>query len=363
MKICGFETRIVAIPRERGPLSDGPGQAASTFVVLRMQTDEGIEGIGYAGFTAQIMKESLKAAVDALAQEAIGDDPMKVEAINAKLLALGGSGAPVDMVRRAVAAIDVALWDIRGKAMGQPLYKVLGGYKDRIPTYYSGTLWRPHKLEDIGPAAKKHVAEGFRAIKLRLGGEPSADRDIERVRVLREAVGPNVDIMIDVNQGWTVNQAVSIGRRLEELGVYWLEDPVPHHDLAGQARVADSLDVPVVSGEYHYGIAPFRYLLEQRSLRVVMIDLLRVGGISPYMKVAHLAEAFNMPVVSHLAPEILCHAMAAIPNAITTEWMPWSLPLFKDVPRVENGEIVLPQKPGLGLEFDEETLARYRVTA
>ena len=127
-------------------------------------------------------------------------------------------------------------------------------------------------------------------------------------------------------------------------------------DLEGQARVADALTVPIAAGEYHYGIEPFRYMLERRSIDIVMIDLMRVGGLTRWMKVAHLAEAFNVPVVSHLVPEFLCHAMAAIPNGIYTEYMPWSLPLYKEPPRIEDGELILPQTPGLGLEFDEDAI-------
>lgn len=198
-------------------------------------------------------------------------------------------------------------------------------------------------------------------MKLRLGGGAAPTGEIERLRLLREAVGDDVDLMVDVNRGWSVNQAVAIGRQLEEYAPYWLEDPVDHHDLAGQARVADALNVPIAAGEYHYGIEPFRYMLERHSIDIAMIDLMRVGGLTRWMKVAHVAESFNVPVVSHLTPEFLCHAMAAIPNGIYTEYMPWSLPLYKEPPRIEDGLLLLPQTPGLGLEFDDDAIRLYRV--
>ena len=165
--------------------------------------------------------------------------------------------------------------------------------------------------------------------------------------------------MIDINQGWSVDQAITIGRGLAKYDIFWLEDPTHFQDYAGLGRIADALDTPISAGEYHYGIAPFRHLLEARSVDIVMVDLMRAGGISGWMKVAHMAEAFNLPVVTHLAPEVLMHALAAVPNGLTAEYMPWSLPLFAEKPRIEAGELVLPQAPGLGLEFDEAALARF----
>ena len=137
-------------------------------------------------------------------------------------------------------------------------------------------------------------------MKFRIGGEKTPAAEVERARVMREAVGDGVDIMVDINQGWDVNQAITIGRRLEEYGLYWLEDPTDHHDYPGLARIADALTTPIAAGEYHYGLAPFRHMLEHRSIDIVMIDLLRAGGITQWMKAAHMAEAFNLPVVSHL---------------------------------------------------------------
>jgi L-alanine-DL-glutamate epimerase-like enolase superfamily enzyme len=211
----------------------------------------------------------------------------------------------------------------------------------------------------LAETAPRLVKDGFKAMKFRLGAEPTAAKELERVQVMREAVGPDVTLMIDINQAWDVNQAISIGRHLAEYDIYWLEDPTHFQDYAGLARIADALETPIAAGEYHYGIAPFRHMLEARSIDVVMVDLMRAGGITGWMKVAHMAEAFNLPVVTHLAPEVLMHALAAVPNGTMAEYMPWSLGLFTELPKVEDGELVLPQTPGLGLEFDEAALDKY----
>lgn len=361
MKITGFESRVVSVPRERGPLGGPPGATRADFVTLRLHTDAGVAGIAYAGFASVLVTKALKEMVDALAEQVTGQDPMMIEAVGARLFALAGGGAPAGLVTRAVAAIDVALWDIKGKALGQPVSKLLGGYRDRVPVYASGHLWRTYDLKALAETAPKLVEQGFRAMKFRMGGEDSPAKEIARLRVMREAVGPDIDLMVDINQGWSVNQAISIGRELAAYNLYWLEDPTHHQDYAGLARIADALDTPITAGEYHYGITPFRHMLEARSIDIVMVDLLRVGGLTGFMKVAHLAEAFNLPVVSHLATEILVHAIAAAPNGLTVEHMPWSFPLFKEVPWVEDGMLVLPQAPGLGLEFDEGALGRFAV--
>jgi L-talarate/galactarate dehydratase len=179
---------------------------------------------------------------------------------------------------------------------------------------------------------------------------------------IREAIGPDIKLMCDINQRWRPEQAMDIGRRVEDAGVglFWLEDVTTADDYAGLARIADALSTPVAGGEYVWGIVPFRHMIEARSVDIPMIDLVRVGGITQWLKVAGMAEAFNLPVVSHLIPEVHVHLIAAVPNGLTVEYMPWLGALFKEVPTQQNGELVMPTAPGLGLEFDEPTLARYK---
>lgn len=356
MKIAGYATKAVRIPREHSPSSATPDTI--DFVTLTLRTDEGVEGIGYAGFAPSVMTGALKSAVDSLCEATLGADPMDTEAIGSRLIRLAGGGSPAGIVTRAISAIDVALWDVKGKALGQPVYKLLGGYRDRVPAYASGFLWRTFDLEALATHGRRLAGEGFRSMKFRLGAEPTIAKEVARLETMRNAVGPDVDLMIDINQGWDVDRAITIGREMAAYGIYWLEDPTRYDDFAGLARIADALDTPIAAGEYVYGISPFRQLIEQRSIDIVMVDLLRVGGLTQWMKVAHMAEAFNLPVVTHLAPEVMVHALAAAPNGLTLEYMPWSFPLFKEVPRVVDGEVALPQAPGLGLDFDDALLAK-----
>lgn len=358
MRISSFRSRVACPSKVADPAQEAIATRVANFVTLELQTDEGPKGVGYAGFVTAPMLAPTLETVNALAECTIGEDPEAVESISAKLLELAGFGAPAGIATSAAAAIDTALWDIKGKAAGLPLFRLLGASSGRVPAYASGYLWREYDPEMLAVKGAELAASGFRAMKFRMGALESAADEIKRMRALREAVGHGIDLMVDINQGWDVDRSIRVGRAMDECGLYWLEDPVHHQDYSGLARIADALDTPISTGEYHYGLMPFAHMLERGCVDIVMVDLLRVGGITHWMKAAHLAEAFNRPVVSHLAPEILAHCVAAAPNGLIVEHMPWALPLFKETAPVTDGSIVLPDKPGLGLEFDHDAIDR-----
>ena len=361
MKITHVTTRILRTPADN-PLVVGLPAPTDTrdFVTLELGTDQGLVGIGVTFFGGSLTP-ALRTAVDSLAKLLIGDDPTQVEAIAAKLRRSASGAGPGGLCTLAHSAIDTACWDLKGKAVGQSVASLLGGLRDRVPTYASGALMRPHPIKYLAEAGPRLVGMGFKQMKMQCGSEKTVGESVERVRVMREAIGPDVDLMCDINQLWSVNQAIEIGKQIEPYHLFWLEDPTTHDDFPGLARIADNLTTPIAAGEYHYGIVPFRHMLEARSIDIVMIDLLRVGGITQWMKVAGMAEAFNLPVVSHLVPEIHVHLIAAIPNGLTVEYMPWSLCLFEETPKLENGQIVVPPRPGLGLAFDQAAIKKFEV--
>ena len=365
MKISHIRSQIVRLPVDE-PLAGGPAVPGATrdFVTLRIGTDDGIEGLGIT-FFGGALTGALKTAVDALGALTIGEDPLRIEAIVDKLRAAAGTCGPGGIFTLALSAIDIALWDIKGKALNLPLVTLAGGHRERVPTYASGALMRTFPLEHVAKAAPLLVEKGFRQMKMQLAlpGHTTPEREIERTRVIRESVGESIDLMCDINQRWDVRQAISIGSRVEQYHLYWLEDVTAHDDYSGLARVAAALDTPVAGGEYLYGSVPFRHMLEARSVDIVMIDLVRAGGITQWLKIAGMAAAFNVPVVSHVLPEIHVHLIAAIPNGLTVEYMPWSAQLFEEVPRPEKGELAVPKKPGLGLTFDSDAMRRFGVSA
>jgi L-alanine-DL-glutamate epimerase-like enolase superfamily enzyme len=362
MKIQKVEIKLVRLPLEE-PLVGAPPYPAMMrdFLTLRVRTDEGVEGIGITAFGGKLMR-ALRAAVEEFGELVTGEDPLRTEQVTAKLRAASAPCGPGGIAALALSAIDIALWDIRGKALGVPLARMLGGLRDRVPAYASGALMRTTPLDKIERAADALVEKGFRQIKTQMAVDGlTPAQEIERMRVIRNAVGPDVALMVDINQRWSVHEAIAIGSRIEDLGLAWLEDPTAATDWQGLAQIADALTMPVCGGEYLYGIAPHRQALTHQSVDIVMIDLLRAGGVTPWMKIAGMAEAFNRPVVSHLLPEIHVHLVAAAPNGLVVEYMPWTWRLFDDPPMPEEGEMKVPTGAGLGLKFAPDLFDKYGV--
>ena len=366
MKITHVTTRVLDTLDETPLVAGLPEPLEHTgprqLLTVELGTDEGVVGLGVT-FWHGALSPALKTALDVLADLTIGHDPRQVEAVAARLRHATGrtSAEGAGIFNLALAAIDLACWDMRGKARMQSVGVRLPRRAARSrPAYASGALLRGFGLDDLSRAARTLVSMGFRQVKLQCGSEASPAESIERVRVIREAAGPHVAVMCDINQLWSVHQAIEMGRRLEPYQLSWLEDPTIPDDMPGLARIAAALDTPITAGEYATR-CPFRHLLEARACDIVMIDLLRVGGVSGWLKVASLAAVFNLPVVSHLLPEIQVQLVAAVPNGLTVEYRPLTSGIFCSVPALVDGELVLPDGSGLGLELSPEAVARYQV--
>lgn len=366
MRITKVETVTVRVPRRMPPdLPEGFQKSLAaplTTIIARIHTDAGVDGIGHTLSLNPEFTGSLAQMVRELGELLINQDPRRPEYIQSLMLYPANWIGPGGMLHIAAAAIDIAIWDVIGKESGQPLWRLLGGHSDRARVYDSGSLLA-NDLEALQRAAVASVASGYKAMKMRPGPDRHARiADVTaRVKAVRDAVGYGVDLMYDVNQTWTPSRAIRAGRALEEYELFWIEDPTAMHDIAGQAAIARALDVPVCSGEYHYDAPSLLRLLERRAVDYLMVDLLRMGGITHFRKVAAMAEAFGVPVASHLVPEIFAHCIAAVPNGLMVEGMPWTEPLFRGLPELKDGKIVLSERPGHGLEFDEEFIRKYKV--
>jgi L-alanine-DL-glutamate epimerase-like enolase superfamily enzyme len=331
------------------------------FLTVQIMTNDGTEGIGITTFGGKIVR-TLKTALEEFGELIAGDDPLRTEQVTAKLRAASAPCGPGGVVALAISAIDIALWDIRGKAFGVPLARLLGASRDRVPAYASGALTRTTPTDKLERAAAALVEKGYSQIKTQMAVEGlNPAQEIERIRLIRNAVGPDTNLMVDINQRWSVAGAISIGSRIEDLGLGWLEDPARCDDYQGLAKIADALATPVCAGEYLYGIEPHRQTMTHHSVDIVMIDLLRVGGVTQWMKVAGMAEAFNKPVASHLLPEIHVHLVAAAPNGLVVEYMPWTWRLFDNPPLPIKGEMSVPTAAGLGLSFAPGLFEKYGV--
>jgi L-talarate/galactarate dehydratase len=361
MKIQQVKVDFVRLPLEE-PLVGAPYMIGMLreFFTVRVMTDQGLEGIGVTGFGGKLTR-SLHAALEDFGEVIKGEDPLRVEQVTARLHAASAScGSGIATL--AISAIDTALWDIRGKAFNVPLAQLLGGSRDKVPAYASGALSRTTPTDKLQRAASALVEKGYRQIKTQMAVEGlNPKQEIERIRLVRDAVGSDVNLMVDINQRWSVAEVISIGHRIEDLGLGWLEDPTTCDDYQGLAKIADSLTTPVCAGEYLWGIEPHRQTMCHHAVDIPMIDLLRVGGVTQWMKVAGMAQAFNKPVASHLLPEIHVHLVAAAPNGLVVEYMPWTWRLFEDPPMPVNGEIAVPAGAGLGLKFAPDLFDKYGV--
>jgi L-talarate/galactarate dehydratase len=338
------------------------GRQAVYVAIARLRTDVGAEGVGQAMALNLLHFRSLTTAIEELSDLLIGEDPREPERIYRKLSPGGSWSGSGGIPTQATAALDVGVWDLAGKAAGLPLYRLLGGYRNSVRAYATTRLGRDMPIDRLAETAAALVKEGFQAIKMNVGGHPTPALEAERVRAVREAVGPDIDIMADANSMWTPAQAIRAGRLIEELQLFWLEDLVPIHDLAGLADVCRALDTPVATGETLFGFTSFLPLFEARAVDVPMPDLMRVGGITPFRKVAHMAEAFGLPVANHLIHEVSVHLVAAVPNGLIVEYVPWSSKVFRGCPELHDGHLVVSERPGHGLELDEDFVSQHRLS-
>ncbi len=360
IRITAVETLVVSLPLERPVVTPIHRITTIDNVLVTLRTDTGLSGIAYLWTFGVERARILAAMVGDLGGSIVGLDALERNLVWAKLAGdinfLGRAG----IAMFGLSALDIALWDIAGKAAGQPLWRLLGGAARPLPCY-AGGLFLSDGIDAIVAEARDYLARGFNAMKMRAGAKEWRD-DIARVEAVRDAVGPSTLLMVDVVQGWTPEQAIRMGRELARFDLHWIEDPVLYDDVAGLAKVAAALDVPIVAGENDYGKLAFRRLIESKAIDIAMADLQRVGGITEWMKVASLAEAWSMPIVPHVFHEISSHLMAAAPNCLHAEYVPWWDLLFEHPVPVVDGTITPPSEPGLGLAFNAATIDKYRVT-
>ena len=362
MKIVGLSTIRAEVPLKQ-PLRTAIHEFRSVGgLLVFVDAGDGLVGEGYLFAPGTRQLKVLEEMVLSFAPSLIGADPEMTEALWRKLWSninfFGHKGISVF----ALSAVDMALWDLRGKALGKPIHRLLGGCRAAVPTYASGGLWLGHSVDELVAEARSFVRAGFRAVKMRLGKE-RLDEDVERVRAVRQAIGPDIALMADANQGFTVDHAIRLGRRLEEFDLTWFEEPVPAYDLDGSARVAAALDTPIASGETEYTRYGFRDMLKARAADVLMPDLGRVGGVTEFVKVAHMADAVDVPVSSHIFTEQSLTLVAALGNATYLEHMPWFDTLFREKLEMRDGMIVVPERPGFGFTFDRDAVDRCALSA
>lgn len=361
LKITRLKTDLVNIPLEK-PIRTAIHDIRSVgCVLITLESNDGITGEGIALSLNAAQLTAFDDVISGFSHLVEGEDPDFVERIweNTwrEMTPLGHKGITVG----ALSAIDTACWDMKGKAVGQPLHRMFGACRDRIKTYASGGLWLSNSIDELAREAEQFVADGFQAMKVRIG-MPDWRDDVERVRAIRNAVGPDVELMVDANQGLTVKQAIRLGRRLEEIDIFWLEEPVLASDLAGHAEVRGRIDIPVASGESEYSRFGMRAMIEAKAADILMPDLQRMGGLTELRRTAALAASYEMPISTHLFTEHSLSIAGSVPNCISVEHMPWNAPLFIEAMEMEGGSIVIPERSGTGFTFNQDAIQRFRIS-
>jgi D-arabinonate dehydratase len=361
MKITAITTEAFRWTRAK-PIRNGKHIYAQVSVgLIKIQTDDGVTGIGIGG-----AGEIERATVARLTPELIGEDPINVERLWHKMWVpklIGRRG----LTTRAISALDIALWDIRAKVAGLPLYKLLGGYRDRVPTYIAGGYYAEGKgLKELAEEMETNLAMGARAVKMKIGGV-SIREDVERVKVVRQTIGPDVKLMVDANCAYRHYEAIQIAKRIEEYDIFWFEEPVAPDDYAGHRKVAEATTIPIATGENEYTRYGFRDLIAHHSAAIFNADAKILGGVTEFMKVAALAQAHDLDIAPHGSQDIHVHLVAAIANGLILEYYPESVDPLRvtmyehNLTLNDDGTVSPPNVPGIGIEPNYQVLAPYRV--
>jgi L-alanine-DL-glutamate epimerase-like enolase superfamily enzyme len=328
--------------------------------IVRITDADGAVGTGYS-YTIGTGGPSIMALLrHTLAPALIGREAGDIEAIWRELLFLTHATSVGAITALAQAAIDTALWDLKCRKAGQPLHRMAGGAQSKLPLYTTEGGWLHLETAELVEDALRAKAAGFGGSKIKIG-RPHVSEDVARLTAVREAVGPAFEIMTDANQRFTVDEAIRRARCLTPLDIAWLEEPLPADDLSGHQRLSESTTLPVAVGESLYSPQHFREYLQRGACSIVQVDVARIGGITPWLKVAHLAETFNVPVCPHFLMELHVSLACAVPNARWIEYIPQLDSLTTAPMRIEDGHAIPSDDPGLGIAWDDAAIARATV--
>ncbi len=333
---------------------------------VRIQCSDGLTGTGYS-YTIGTGGSSVTALLrDHLAPRLIGRNPAQIESIWRDLMFATHATTVGAITSLALAAIDTALWDWRCRRDEQPLWLAAGGAKQRIPVYTTEGGWLHLPVQTLVSETLAAQAAGFKGAKLKVG-KPHVSEDVARLRAVREAVGDGFELMVDANQCFSLSEALRRAPRYAELGIAWFEEPLPADDLAGHVTLAAASAVPIAVGESLYSPGQFADVIRARAAAIIQVDVARVGGITPWLKVAHLAEACNLMVAPHFLMELHVSLCAAVPAAQWVEYIPQLDAIAASRLAIEDGQALAPNSPGLGIdwrwdEIERRASARHQVT-
>jgi L-talarate/galactarate dehydratase len=360
-KITSVTLSLVFLPLER-PISDAKvltgrqkPMTQIAFLFAEIATLEGHEGVGYS-YSKRAGGPGLYAHAKEIADDVIGEDPNDIQRIWTKLVWAGASVGRSGLATQAIAAIDIALWDLKAKRAGLPLAKLLGAHRDSVACYNTSGGFFSSPLEEIIENAHNSLERGIGGIKIKVG-QPDPRIDLNRVEAIRAELSDEVALMVDANQQWDRVSALRIGRQLERYGLTWIEEPLDCYDAEGHAMLADKLDTPIATGEMLTSTAEHRLLIERRSVDYIQPDAARVGGITQFLRIMALGEEAGLKLAPHFAMEIHLHLSAAYALEAWVEHFDWLEPLFNERLRIAGGRMHVPARPGLGFSLSDQARA------
>lgn len=330
-----------------------------------VESEQGLEGIGFS-YSKRAGGPGLFAHAKEVAPDLVGEDPNDIARLSTKLLWAGASVGRSGLALQAIAAFDVALWDLKAKRAGLPLAKLIGSQRGSVRCYNTSGGFLHTPLGQVKENADRSLAAGIGGIKIKVG-HPDRRVDLGRVAALREHLGDDVALMVDANQQWERDDALRIGRQLEPFGLTWIEEPLDAYDAEGHARLADRLDTPIATGEMLSSVAEHTRLIEARAADILQPDGPRIGGVTPFLRLLTLAEHAGLRLAPHFAMQLHIHLAAATTAESWVEHFDWLDPLFNESLETDNGRMLVPTRPGIGFSLSEAaerwTVADYETTA
>lgn len=325
------------------------------FLFAEITTEQGHTGLGFS-YSKRAGGPAQYAHAKEVAEGIIGEDPNDIGKIYTKLLWAGASVGRSGVATQALAAIDIALYDLKAKRAGLPLAKLLGSYRDSVQTYNTSGGFLNATLDEVKARATQSLDEGIGGIKIKVG-LPDSKEDLRRVAGIREHIGWDVPLMVDANQQWDRATALRMGRQLEEFNLIWIEEPLDAYDFEGHAHLAQVLDTPIATGEMLASVAEHKGLISANGCDIIQPDAPRVGGITQFLRLAALADERGLGLAPHFAMEIHLHLAAAYPREPWVEHFDWLDPLFNERLETKNGRMMVPDRPGLGVTFSDQARA------
>ena len=352
MIIADVRTHCLSVPFTDPPKTGFLTLPNIDLLVVEIETKDGIIGVGHLHPLAGGMRTLEMCVNEMLKPLLIGADASDPAALWRKMWQATFIQGRMGITVMAMSAVDIALWDIVGIAKGQPLWQVWGGKGDPMPVYGSG-CFRGLGHDGMIEKAERFVAQGFKAIKMQVAHLFTHDEDVANVRDMRAALGDGIEIMVDVNQGWTADEAIEVGRRLDAYGLSWLEEPVMADDFDGYHRIAAAIETPVVGGENHFCHQDLKPFFESAALPILQPDIMR-GGYTDLRVMAEMAAPKGILIAPHMFPELSSHLTASIPNASWLEYMGWYDHLWVEPLLPDDGMMAPPSRPGHGMAFRPE---------